>query len=145
MVSFNFPRSSFIGFDDIWNEMERLATLTTASDYPKHNVVKYSEDKFAIELALAGFKQEELDIELKDGVLCIKGIKTKNDVDYIFKGISSKDFIKTFRLARDVVIDNATLVDGLLTVNLRLEIPEERKPKKIAITNDRSLLLEETK
>lgn len=139
MVTFNYPRSNFIGFDHIWNEIERAAGHTTANEYPKHNVVKLSDDKFAIELALAGFKQDELDIEHRENVLTVKGGKVKSEgLDYyIHKGISTKDFIKTFRLASDVVIDGATFIDGMLTISLSVVVPEERKPKKIAINKDR--------
>jgi len=145
MVSLNFPRSSFIGFDSIFDDIERIAGLTTVSEYPKHNILKLADDKFAIELALAGFKQKDLDIELKDNVLCIKGSKAKEGSEaYIFKGISTKEFVKTFRLAIDVVIDNAKFEDGLLTINLSVVIPEERKPKKINIITQKELLLEDT-
>lgn len=147
MVTFNYPRSNFIGFDHIWNEMERIAGHTTANEYPKHNVIKLSDDKFAIELALAGFKQEDLDIEYRDTVLTVKGGKKKSEgMDYyIHKGISTKDFIKTFRLASDVVIDGATFIDGMLTIGLSVIVPEERKPKKVLIDNEKTLLLETNK
>lgn len=142
MVTFNYPRSNFIGFDEIWNEMERIAGLSTSNEYPKHNVIKLSESQFAIELALAGFKQEDLDIELKENLLTVKGKFLGDDKQYIHKGISTKDFIKTFRLASDVVINSATFESGLLTINLSVVVPEERKPKKILIKNEKELLLE---
>ncbi len=142
MVTFNYPRSNFIGFEEIWNEMERIAGLSTSNEYPKHNVIKLSESQFAIELALAGFKQEDLDIELKENLLTVKGKLLGDDKQYIHKGISTKDFIKTFRLASDVVINSATFESGLLTVNLSVVVPEERKPKKILIKKEKELLLE---
>ena len=143
MVTFNYPRSSFIGFDDIFFEMERIAGLSSSNDYPKHNVIKHNDSEYAIELALAGFKRSEIDLELVQNILTIKGTKDeREDTQYIHKGISTKDFIKTFRLASDVVIDSASFTDGLLTIQLKVVIPEERKPKKIFIKDEKKLLLE---
>lgn len=131
--TFTFPRSSFIGFDHIWSEIEKLSTMQTSSDYPRHNVVKFSDTDFAIELALAGFKQSELDVEMKEGVLVVKGTKDKTETEYLHKGISTKNFVKTFRLSEHVVVDGADFVDGLLVIKLRVELPEEKRPKKIEI------------
>lgn len=149
MVSkaFTFPHANFIGFDHVWNEIEKLSTVAQG-DYPRHNVVKFDETKFAIELALAGFKQTELDVELKEGVLVVKGTKDSTEIEYLHKGISTKNFVKTFRLSEHVVVDGADFVDGLLVINLRVELPEEKRPRKIEIGNSggpkRELLTEES-
>ena len=129
----NVPRSLFIGFEPILNELERIHTAGRAQDnYPPHNVVKVDDEHFIIELAVAGFSEEDISVEVKDGILLVKGVKAEDDArEYAHKGISSRKFEKNFRLSEFVVIDGADLVNGILVVNARVEVPEERRPRKI--------------
>lgn len=131
----NVPRSLFIGFEPILNELERIHTAGRIQDnYPPHNVVKVDDENFIIELAVAGFSQDDILVEVKDGILLIKAEKAEKDErEYAHKGISSRKFEKSFRLSEFVVIDGADLVDGILVVNARVEVPEERRPRKIEI------------
>ena len=131
----NVPRSLFIGFDPILNELERIHTAGRSQDnYPPHNVVKIDEENFNIELAVAGFSEEDIALEVKDGILFIKGQhQNDDDREYAHKGISTRKFEKSFRLSEFVVIDGADLVNGILVVNARVEVPEERRPRKIEI------------
>ena len=131
----NVPRSLFIGFDPILNELERIHSAGRSQDnYPPHNVVKVDNDNFNIELAVAGFSEEDISVEVKDGILLIKGQNSEDDDrEYAHKGISSRKFEKSFRLSEFVVIDGAELVNGILVVNARVEVPEERRPRKIEI------------
>ena len=130
----NVPRSLFIGFDPILNELERIHSAGRSQDnYPPHNVVKIDDDNFNIELAVAGFSEEDISVEVKDGILLIKGQQGDDDREYAHKGISSRKFEKSFRLSEFVVIDGADLVNGILVVNARVEVPEERRPRKIEI------------
>ena len=129
----NVPRSLFIGFEPILNELERIHSAGRAQDkYPPHNVVKVDDENFIIELAVAGFSEEDISVEVKDGILLVKGQNAKDDErEYAHKGISSRKFEKSFRLSEFVVIDGADLVNGILVVNARVEVPEERRPRKI--------------
>ena len=131
----NVPRSLFIGFEPILNELERIHTAGRAQDnYPPHNVVKIDSENFIIELAVAGFTEDDISIEVKDGILLVKGEHQADDErEYAHKGISSRRFEKSFRLCEFVVIDGADLVNGILVVNARVEVPEERRPRKIEI------------
>tara|TARA_B100001059_G_scaffold83529_1_gene81620 strand:+ start:1406 stop:1861 length:456 start_codon:yes stop_codon:yes gene_type:complete len=131
----NVPRSLFVGFDTLFEDLERIHSSARAGtdNYPPHNIVKIDEEKFLIELAIAGFKLDDIDIELKDGILKVKGEVNKDEREYAFKGISSRKFEKSFRLSEFVVIDGADLVDGILVVYARVEIPEEQRPRKIEI------------
>ena len=131
----NVPRSLFVGFDTLFEDLERIhASARSGNDnYPPHNVVKIDEEKFLIELAIAGFKKSDIDIELKDGILKIKGEVEPTEREYAYKGISSRKFEKSFRLSEFVVIDGANLKNGILVVNARVEVPEERRPRKIEI------------
>ena len=130
----NVPRSLFIGFDPILNELERIHNAGRAQDnYPPHNVVKVDAENFNIELAVAGFADEDISVEVKDGILLVKGENGEDSREYAHKGISSRKFEKSFRLSEFVVIDGANLKNGILVVNARVEVPEERRPRKIEI------------
>ena len=130
----NVPRSLFIGFDPILQELERIHTAGRSQDnYPPHNVVKVDDENFIIELAVAGFSEENISVEVKDGILLVKGEIDEPSREYAHKGISSRKFEKSFRLSEFVVIDGANLVNGILVVNARVEVPEERRPRKIDI------------
>jgi molecular chaperone IbpA len=134
-TTMNVPRSLFIGFEPILNELERIHSAGRSQDnYPPHNVVKIDSEHFIIELAVAGFTTEDISIEVKDSILLVKGNNSvQDDREYAHKGISSRKFEKSFRLSEFVVIDGADLVNGILVVNARVEVPEERRPRKIEI------------
>lgn len=141
--TFSFPSSNFIGFDHLWAEIDRLSRHSD-NDYPKHNIVIRSETERTIELALAGFSSEDVEVELKEGLLIIRGEMPKDDGrEYAFKGISSKKFSKTFRLSEHAVVDGANFVDGLLVIDVRVVIPEEKRPRLIEIGNTKPQYLTE--
>ena len=131
----NVPRSLFVGFDTLFEDLERIhqSARSGTDNYPPHNIVKIDEEKFLIELAVAGFKQDDIDVEVKDGILKISGEMGKDERDFAFKGISSRKFEKSFRLSEFVVIDGADLTDGILVVYARVELPEEKRPREIKI------------
>jgi len=135
MVSkaFSFPRSHFIGFDHVWNEIERLSDMADNKLYPPHNVVKHDDVNFTVELALAGYSKDDLTIEVKDGILVVTGDKSSEEREYLHRGISSKKFTRTFRLSEHVVVSGADFVDGLLVIDLKVEIPKEKLPRAIPI------------
>jgi molecular chaperone IbpA len=137
MVSkaFSFPRSHFIGFDHVWSEIERLSDMADNKLYPPHNVVKHDDSTFTIELALAGYSKDDLKVEVKEGILVIAGDKSGEEREYLHRGISSKKFTRTFRLSEHVVVSGADFVDGLLVIDLKVEIPEEKLPRDIPIGN----------
>jgi len=132
--AFTFPRSHFIGFDHVWNEIERLSDMTDNKLYPPHNVVKHSEEHFSVELALAGYDEENLEVEVRDGLLVVSAEIVKQEPrEYLHKGISQKKFRRTFRLSEHVVVDGAIFKDGLLVIDLRVELPKEKRPRLIEI------------
>jgi molecular chaperone IbpA len=133
--AFSFPRSHFIGFDHVWSEIERLSEMADNKLYPPHNVVKKDDTHFSIELALAGYNKEQLTVEVKDGILVVAGGKGDGEVEreYLHRGISAKKFTRTFRLSEHVVVDGADFIDGLLVIDLRVEVPEEKRPRSIPI------------
>ena len=131
----NVPRSLFVGFDTLFEDLERIhqSARSGTDNYPPHNIVRIDEEKFLIELAVAGFKDEDISVEVKDGILKISGEMGKDERDFAFKGISSRKFEKSFRLSEFVVIDGADLKDGILVVYARVELPEEKRPRKIKL------------
>ena len=129
-----YPRSGFIGFDHIFNQLENIHKHAKDT-YPPHNVVKDEELKFIIEVAVAGFRKEHIDIQIKDHVLTITGERpARRDQDlYVHKGISARNWKKSFRLSEYTEVNGADLVDGILTVELEVILPEEKRPRKINI------------
>lgn len=128
-----FPRSAFIGFDHLFNELE-YATKHANDHYPPHNIVKLTDDEFLIEVAVAGFKEDELNVEQKERSLTISGSHESRDREVIHRGISTKAFRRQFRLSEYVLVSGASLKDGILAVILKLEIPQEKQPRKIKIS-----------
>lgn len=123
-----------VGFDEIFDTLQRASIPQT--NYPPYNIVK-SGETYRIEIAMAGFKVEDIDVEVKDKTLTVSAVQTdeKKGVEYIHKGISEKDFNKTFALAEYVEVKDAVVVDGILVIALEKNIPEEEKPKKIRISS----------
>ena len=139
--TFAFPRNAFLGFDHIFDQLENIHKHSKDT-YPPHNVVKEDELKYSLELAVAGFKQEHIDIEVKDHVLHIKGDRPqrREQDKYVHKGISARNWNKSFRLSEYTEVTGADLTDGILTVNLEVVLPEEKQPRKISITKNEELL-----
>jgi molecular chaperone IbpA len=127
-----FPRSAFVGFDHLFDELDRVARHAN-DNYPPHNIVKTGDTNYLIELAVAGFARNELEIEVKDRSLTVTGNHQNRGREYIHKSISTKKFSKTFRLSEYVQVNGADLVDGILAIELEVVIPEEMRPRKIEI------------
>lgn len=135
--TFAFPRNAFLGFDHIFDQLESIHSHAKDT-YPPHNVVKEGDMKYTLELAVAGFNKEHIDIQVKDNVLKIKGDRPqrRDQNMYVHKGISARNWAKSFRLSEYTEVTGADLVDGILTVNLEVVLPEEKQPRKILIGNN---------
>jgi molecular chaperone IbpA len=107
--------------------------------YPPHNLIACDDDKFKIEVAVAGFTEEDISVTLEKSVLTIEG-KDNSDIsaDYMYKGIGTRKFDKSFNLAEFIEVVDVTLQNGILTVSLEKNIPEEKKPKQFTINADKS-------
>jgi molecular chaperone IbpA len=126
-----------IGFENLFDDLQRVTQIQSSSNYPPHNVIKTGDNTVTIEVAVAGFAEGEIDIALDKRLLTITGNKQRDDDaahEYLHRGISARDFKQTFPLAEHVEVKGATIRDGILTVLLEREIPESAKPKSIAIT-----------
>jgi molecular chaperone IbpA len=106
-------------------------------NYPPHNIVKYSDDSYAIEVAVAGFTKEEVTVEVDQDQLTIRGIKNRPNVDvgveYLHRGLAARDFEQTFTLAEYMEVRGAKVQDGMLQINIQRLVPEALKPRKIEV------------
>ena len=125
---------SFVGFDSLFDELEKVSNFKENS-YPAYNIEKTGDNSYEITIALAGFKETQLNIEVERSVLTISTLNEDplEDRNYIHKGIATRAFTKQFRLAENVEVDNASFENGLLVVKLHKNIPEADLPRKIEI------------
>lgn len=131
-----FYRNS-IGIDRLFDRIVgQLDTAATGGNYPPYDIVKISDDRYEIRIAAAGFRQGEIDIELQDGQLVVRGNQdtdVKQEVEFLHHGISSRSWVRTFQLSEYVEVKTAGMTDGILTIKLERVVPEAMKPKKIQI------------
>ena len=125
-----------VGFDQIFNELHKNIG-STSNNYPPYNIIKKNDTTYSIEVAVAGFGEEELDVEIENGQLHVKGdasSRVETDGEYLHQGIALRNFDRTFTIAENVEIKGAVVKNGLLAIDMEHIIPESAKPKKIAIT-----------
>ena len=137
---FNQLRPLSVGFDDVFDHFESMfdgPTLTLGSNYPPYNIVKTGDNKFDIEVALAGFNKKDIDVTSENGMLTIESKQEDKsedkDGEVLHKGISKRYFKRSFTIADDVEIKGAVLKDGMLRVSMEKIIPEAKKLKTIDI------------
>ena len=131
---------SSIGYDRMLNALETASRIETADNWPPYDIVKTAEDDYRIAMAVAGFSQEELDITQEQNMLMVSGQKAAEDKgEYLHRGIAGRAFQRRFELADHVKVVGASLVNGLLTIDLKREIPEEMKPRRIEIAADKAM------
>ena len=132
-----FPQveSRLIGFDRVFDAVTRLHTVEggQSNSFPPYNIKKLDAENYEIQIALAGFSKSELDIVVEDGNLVVKGEQEKSEDEFLHKGIAERNFTRTWALADDVKVTGSKLKDGVLTISLVHEIPEEKKPTSIEI------------
>jgi len=130
----NALNRALIGFDRIFHDFENRAQHST-TNYPPYNVIKHNDDSFEIEVAVAGFDREDITIEVDQGQLRIRGQRTEQDAEhqYLHRGLAARDFERTFTLAEHIIVGDAELTNGILSVKLTREVPEALKPRVIAI------------
>lgn len=126
---------STVGFDHLFNLLDNFGKVDgTATGYPPYNIQRLDENAYRISMAVAGFTEDEIDIEVKEQSLNINGEKKEaDDVEYLHQGIASRSFDRRFQLADHVEVVGAKLENGLLHVDLKREIPEQMKARKVAI------------
>jgi molecular chaperone IbpA len=148
MLDFTPYRRSLIGFDHLFNLLDSAASFDFPDDYPRYDVEQEGEDTYRVRLEVAGYSQDNIDVSTHEGVLIIKGRRQtqQQDLKYLHRGIGSSEFERRFQLADHVEVTSANLADGVLTIELKREVPEAAKPKKITIgSSQQAKRLEHTK
>ena len=138
---FNSLRPFSIGFDDMFDQFESMLGgngVSVQSNYPPYNIRKAGKDKYAIEVALAGFNKDDVEVEYEDNLLTVKtkqvkSTKKKDGDEIIHRGISQRSFARSFTIADDVKVGGAELKDGLLTISCEKIVPEAKKKRLIEI------------
>ena len=120
-----------IGFDSFFNSLDSITG--DVKGYPHYNIKKLDDNKWSIELALAGFSKDDIEIEVKDNMMTINGELKSEDNEYVYKGISSRKFSKSFTLAEFTECESAKMENGILSITLEKNIPEDKKPQKVKI------------
>jgi molecular chaperone IbpA len=140
-VTFGPLAHSTLGFEKFIDDVEKLLSMDvqkTTSTFPPHNIIKLDESRYVVELAVAGFSKDEIDITVEESTLTIKGEKKEKDVEvtYLHRGIGTRSFTKQLTIADTIEVQGAEFKDGILRVGLVNVIPEHKKPKKIEIGKD---------
>ena len=140
MTRFTTLYPQFVGFDNLFNELERLVEGTAPqrnTSFPPHNIIKVDDNKYVVEMAVAGFGQDEVDVEIQDGTLIVKGEKKDHaEVDYLYRGIATRSFTKSIRLSETIEVRGAQFKDGILKIGLENVIPDHKKPRKIEFSKE---------
>ena len=135
MTFFSTPMArQFVGFDSLFEELNSLADRKEPN-YPAYNIAKDDDEHYRIEVALAGFTQNDINIQTEKGILTVDANKAEDSGNYIHQGIAKRAFSKMFRLAEYMKVKDAQFIDGILTVFLHKEVPDADRPKKIEINS----------
>ena len=139
----HFTRAT-VGFDRLFDDLQREFANSKSTGYPPYNVAELNDDEWMISIAVAGFGMDNLDITLDKNTLTVEGTAPKGDeeVKYLHKGIGGRNFRRQFTLAEHIEVADATLELGMLNIHLKRNVPEALQPKKIAINNVDSKLIE---
>ena len=137
--SFDIPsiHKFAVGFDGVFDEILRLSNQQKDTNYPPYNIVKHSDNKFVIELAVAGFKEGDINVTVDKNLLTIEGsqsVDLDTNVEYLYRGISARNFTRTFTLADHVEVSDAVVNNGIMGLTLERQVPDELQPQKIAIS-----------
>ena len=123
-------RQMVVGFDDFFDSIDYNYRET----YPPYNIRRKADDRYILEIAVAGFRRKDLDVSLDNNTLVVEGMRDTTENEYIHKGMSTRNFKRTWSLARYMEVDRADFEDGVLKLELKRNLPEELKPKKIKIS-----------
>ena len=140
-ISFGPLAHQTLGFERFFDDVERLLASDVqkvTQSFPPHNIIKLDESRYVVELAVAGFSKDEIEITVEDGTLKIKGEKAESqaNIQYLHRGIGTRSFTKTLTVADTIEVKGAEFKDGILKIGLENIIPEHKKPRKIEIGSE---------
>jgi molecular chaperone IbpA len=143
-IDFSPLYRSVVGFDRLADLLDSATADNAAGGYPPYNIERTDENAYRVEIAVAGFRAEELNIEVKENLLTVTGRKTANDEPrrFLHRGLAERNFERKFQLADYVVVTEAALADGLLSIALKRELPEALKPRRVEIAVGQPSLIE---
>ena len=131
LINLNNFLNNAIGFESFFERFNRLPTINTG--FPHYNIKKAGKDKYVLEMALAGYKKSDIEVEVQDGLLSIEGNSSDKEEDFVHKGIAKRAFQRQLQLSEYVECTGAKLEDGMLKVDLNYNPPEDKRPKKITV------------
>ena len=131
LININKFLNNAIGFESFFERFNRLPTINTG--FPHYNIKKAGKDKYILEMAVAGYKKSDIEVEVQDGILSIEGEGPEGKEDFVHKGIATRSFKRQLQLSEYVECTGARLEDGMLKVELNYNPPEDKKPKKITV------------
>jgi molecular chaperone IbpA len=131
----NALNRALVGFDTIFNDFEHRFANQIQTNYPPYNIVKRDEDNYEIQIAVAGFRLDEIDITVENNELAVKGTKFEeaDTAEYLHRGLAARNFERSWTLGQYLEVDTAEIKDGLLIIKLERHVPDAMKPKKIEI------------
>ena len=132
--NFNQLTPYAVGYDKVFDNLSRYVDNNVSSTgFPRYNIRKEGDYHYVIQMALAGFSKEDIEIEVADGTLSVRSDKKDDVADNLYRGISFRKFNRKFTLSDDIVVNDAALDNGMLTINLERVVPEEKKPRLIEV------------
>lgn len=138
-ISFGPLAHTTLGFERVFDDIERMLNMSpaekTTPSFPPHNIIKLDDSRYIVELAVAGFSKNEIEVTVEDGSLTVKGERKEKDTDvqYLHRGIGTRSFTKILTIAESIEVQGAEFKDGILRIGLENIIPEHKKPRKIEI------------
>lgn len=135
----NALNRALVGFDQLFNDFEHRFANQINNNYPPYNIVKTGENDYEIQIAVSGFTKDEVTVEIDQDQLVIRGERQRTDDaehEYLHRGLALRDFTRTWTLADHMLVDNATIKHGILTVYLKRVIPESLKPRQIKVSGE---------
>lgn len=135
MMTYAHTGRDLFSFGSLAQEIEKaFATTHNTGNYPPYNINKISDEHYVLEFAVAGFNQKGIDISVEKDILTVKGERQEDeDANYVYKGIAGRKFKRSFNLPEYFEVDRASMIDGILYIDLYKHVPEDKKPKKITI------------
>ena len=131
LINLNNFLNNAIGFEDVFRRFHRLPTINAG--FPHYNIKKAGEDKYSLEMAVAGYKKGDIKVTVEDGVLSIEGTSSEDKEEFVHQGIAKRTFKRQLQLAEYLECSGAKLEDGMLKVDLEYNPPEDKKPKQITV------------
>lgn len=132
----NALNRALVGFDRIFDDFEHRFANQINNNYPPYNIIKRNEDLYEIQIAIAGFSKEEIEVTIENNEISVKGNKFEaaDTAEYLYKGLAARNFERVWTLGQYLEVDSAEIKDGMLVIKLQRHIPDAMKPRKIEIT-----------